>query len=143
VTPQKLEILKAVADGKNYRDIASIRGTTEQVVKNQMVRILRELQAENRVTAVATAIRPPVLEHRVDGCYGLTAAIHEQGDGGQRRVGIHSVGTTRFGFQRANATLTGRHESSPPPCHAPQGKTDSTYKLRLADTAVLALELAL
>jgi DNA-binding NarL/FixJ family response regulator len=46
VTPQKLEILQAVADGKNYRDIASSRGTTEQVVKNQMVRILRELQAE-------------------------------------------------------------------------------------------------
>jgi DNA-binding NarL/FixJ family response regulator len=62
VTPQKLEILQAVADGKNYRDIASSRGTTEQVVKNQMVRILRELRAENRVTAVATAIRQGLID---------------------------------------------------------------------------------
>jgi DNA-binding NarL/FixJ family response regulator len=62
VTPQKLEILPAVADGKNYSDIASSRGTTEQVVKNQMVRILRELEAENRVTAVATAIRRGLID---------------------------------------------------------------------------------
>jgi DNA-binding NarL/FixJ family response regulator len=62
VTHQKLEILQAVSDGKNYRDIASSRGTTEQVVKNAMVRILRELQAENRVTAVATAIRRGLID---------------------------------------------------------------------------------
>ena len=62
LTSAELEVLQAVADGASYSRIATERGTTEQVIKNTMCRLLRELGCDNRTHAAVTAVRRGLID---------------------------------------------------------------------------------
>ncbi len=53
LTPQQWDILRRVADGVPYKEIAATLHITEQTVKYHMTQILTRLQVENRAQAIA------------------------------------------------------------------------------------------
>jgi DNA-binding NarL/FixJ family response regulator len=61
LSPEKADILKKIADGKNYKEIASDVGTTEQVIKNIIHILCRRNGAPNRVNLIAMAFRKGVI----------------------------------------------------------------------------------
>jgi DNA-binding NarL/FixJ family response regulator len=61
VSPEKVNILRQVADGRSYKEIASDVGTTEQVIKNIIHILCRRNGAPNRVNLIAIAFRKGVI----------------------------------------------------------------------------------
>jgi DNA-binding NarL/FixJ family response regulator len=57
VSPEKANILRRVADGRSYKEIATEVGTTEQVIKNIIQKLCRANASPNRVALVARALR--------------------------------------------------------------------------------------
>lgn len=53
LTPQQWDILRQVAEGRTYKEIATAMYVTEQTVKYHMNQILTRLQVENRAQAIA------------------------------------------------------------------------------------------
>ncbi len=61
MSPEKLGILRQIADGRSYKEIASDVGTTEQVIKNIIHILCRRNGAQNRVNLIAMAFRKGVI----------------------------------------------------------------------------------
>jgi DNA-binding NarL/FixJ family response regulator len=57
LTPRETEVLQLVANGTSNRDIANALCISENTVKNHLRNILEKLHLENRVQAVAYALR--------------------------------------------------------------------------------------
>ncbi len=71
LTPAELEVLALVARGWANKEIASARGTSIQVIKNQMTSIMNRLDAKDRTHAVVIAHRRGVLELHGEIPYGV------------------------------------------------------------------------
>jgi len=52
-TPQQMEILKLLAQGRTYKEIGTAMNLSERTIKYHMARILEVLQLENRAQAIA------------------------------------------------------------------------------------------
>jgi len=57
LTPNELQLLKLLAQGKRDRVIASELGIAEQTVRNELHTLYRKLGVRNRTGAVIKAIR--------------------------------------------------------------------------------------
>jgi DNA-binding NarL/FixJ family response regulator len=57
LAPREVEVLKLLADGMNTREIAVKLSYSERTIKNVLSGLMRRLQLQNRVHAVAYAMR--------------------------------------------------------------------------------------
>ncbi len=62
LTPRETEVLQLVANGACNREIANALCISENTVKNHLRNILEKLQLENRVQAVAFALRQGLIQ---------------------------------------------------------------------------------
>lgn len=62
LTPRETEVLQLVANGTSNRDIANVLCISENTVKNHLRNILEKLHLENRVQAVAYALRQGLIQ---------------------------------------------------------------------------------
>jgi LuxR family transcriptional regulator, activator of conjugal transfer of Ti plasmids len=62
LTPDLLEILEMVADGKRYSDIAQMKGGSAHMVKQKGSRAVNALNAESLPHAIAMAFREGLLK---------------------------------------------------------------------------------
>jgi len=61
LTSRELEVLRAVAEGKSNKEIASALGITEGTIKSHMNAILRKLDVSDRTQAVVSALKHGLL----------------------------------------------------------------------------------
>jgi DNA-binding NarL/FixJ family response regulator len=61
LSSEKADILRQIADGKSYKEIAADVKTTEQVIKNIVHQMCGRNEARNRVHLVAMAFRKGVI----------------------------------------------------------------------------------
>ncbi len=64
MSPEKANILRQVADGRSYKELAADVGTTEQVIKNIIHILCRRNGAPNRVNLIAMALRKGTISWR-------------------------------------------------------------------------------
>ncbi|MHB1005249.1 MAG: response regulator [Chloroflexota bacterium] len=62
LTPRETEVLQLVAEGTSNREIANTLCISENTVKNHLRNILEKLHLENRVQAVAYALRQGLIQ---------------------------------------------------------------------------------
>lgn len=55
--PEELELLELVAEGQENKEIAARLGVSETTIKKRLGRLMRRLDATNRVQLVRAAIR--------------------------------------------------------------------------------------
>jgi two-component system NarL family response regulator len=61
LTPRQIEVLKLVADGRTYKEVAATLGIAERTVEYHMSEILSRLQLRNRAQVLAYAMRKGLL----------------------------------------------------------------------------------
>jgi len=63
LTPRQIEVLKLVADGRTYKEVAATLGIAERTVEYHMSEILSRLQLRNRAQVLAYAMRKGLLSN--------------------------------------------------------------------------------
>lgn len=62
LSPREKEVLQSLSQGKTNKEIATVLAITENTVKSHLKNILEKLHLENRVQAVAYALRKGLIE---------------------------------------------------------------------------------
>ena len=63
LTSRQVEVLKLVAEGHTYKEVAGLLGITERTVEYHMSEILSRLQLKNRAQVIAYAMRKGLLRN--------------------------------------------------------------------------------